>query len=50
MPVFICRWPNVDFSAVQATSRDDAALLLDEVGNDDNSELFTVRNFLATFC
>ncbi len=50
MPLFICRWQNGDFSAVSASSRDDAIELLDEVGNAEVCELFTVKNFMVHFC
>lgn len=49
MPLFICRWQNGDFSVVSAASRDDAMELLDEVGNADVAELFTVKNFMVHF-
>ena len=49
MPLFICRWQNGDFSAVSAASRDEAMELLDEVGNADVAELFTVKNFMVHF-
>lgn len=49
MPMFICRWQNGDFSAVSARSRVDAIALLDEVGNAEECELFTVRNFVVHF-
>jgi hypothetical protein len=49
MPLFICRWQNGDFSAVSAASRDEAMELLDEIGNADIADLFTVKNFLVHF-
>src|SRR5215472_10389383 len=49
MPLFICRWQNGDFSAVSAASRDEAMELLDEVGNADVADVFTVRNFMVHF-
>jgi hypothetical protein len=49
MPLFICRWQNGDFSAVSARSRDDAIILLDEVGNAEEGELFTVKDFMVHF-
>jgi hypothetical protein len=49
MPLFICRWQNGDFSAVSAASRDEAMELLDEVGNADVADLFTVKNFMVHF-
>ena len=49
MPLFICRWQNGDSSAVSATSRNAAIELLDEVGNAEVCELFTVKNFMVHF-
>jgi hypothetical protein len=49
MPLFICRWQNGDFSAVSAASKTDAIALLDEVGNAELCELFTVKNFMVHF-
>lgn len=49
MPLFICRWQNGDFSAVSARSRAEAEDLLDEVGNADGAEVFTVKNFMVHF-
>ncbi len=49
MPLFICRWQNGDFSAVSASSKKDAIELLDEVGNAEVCELFTVKNFMVHF-
>src|ERR1039458_10158351 len=49
MPLFICRWQNGDFSAVSAASKKDAIELLDEVGNAEVCEIFTVKNFMVHF-
>ena len=49
MPLFICRWQNGDFSAVNASSRDEAIELLDEVGNADVAEVFTAKRFMVHF-
>ena len=50
MPVYICRWPNGDFSAVSATDRDQAIYLLDEVDNADRAEVFRApSNFMVHF-
>ena len=49
MPLFICRWQNGDFSAVSAATKTDAIALLDEVGNAEVCELFTVKNFMVHF-
>ena len=39
MSVFLCRWPNGDFSIVQADSRDEAIERLDEFGEADQATL-----------
>ena len=44
--VYICRWPNGDCSFVSATSRDDAIVKLDEIGNAETSEVFRVPDFM----
>ena len=49
MPLFIYRWQNGDFSAVSASSKKDAIELLDEVGNAESCELFTVKHFMVHF-
>ncbi len=49
MPLFICRWQNGDFSAVCASSKRNAIELLDEVGNAEACELFTMKNFMVHF-
>jgi hypothetical protein len=49
MPLFICRWPNGDFSAVSAPSKEYAIELLDEVDNAELAELFAVKDFMVHF-
>jgi len=49
MPIYICRWQNGNFSAVNAHSREHAILLLDEIGNAEACELFPVENFMVHF-
>jgi hypothetical protein len=49
MPLFICRWQNGDFSAVSASSREEAVELLDEVGNADVADVFTAKRFMVHF-
>jgi hypothetical protein len=49
MPLYICRWQNGDFSAASAATKTDAIALLDEVGNAEVCELFTVKNFMVHF-
>ena len=47
--LFICRWPNGDFSVVKAASKDEAIELLDEVGNADGASLRKIGDFIANF-
>jgi len=49
MSLYICRWQNGDFSAVGASSRPEAIELLDEIGNAEVCEMFTVKNFMVHF-
>src|SRR5947207_7436823 len=49
MPLFICRWQNGDFSAVSASSREEAMELLDEVGTADVADLFTAKRIMVHF-
>jgi hypothetical protein len=49
MPIYICRWQNGSFSAVNARSREQAILLLSEIGNAEACELFPVENFMVHF-
>lgn len=45
MPVFFCRWPNGDFSVVEAVGEPDAIEALDEFANADGLELIEVEDF-----
>lgn len=49
MPVYICRWPNGDFSIVSAASKHRAIELLDEVGNAEGSPISMVKDFMIHF-
>ena len=49
MPVFLCRWPNGDFSVVKATNKDQAIEFLDEVGNAEGCPLMATKDFMAHF-
>jgi len=49
MPVYICRWPNGDFSVVSASDKQRAVELLDEVGNAEGSPISMVRDFMIHF-
>ena len=49
MSIYVCRWPNGDFSVVDAASRKDAIVRLDEVGNAELADLFRFREFMVHF-
>lgn len=49
MPLFVCRWQNGDFSAVNARSREEAIEVLGEIGNAEACELFAFDNFMVHF-
>src|SRR5437763_1921748 len=45
--VYVCRWPNGDFSMLTASSRRDAIIALDEWGAAHPSYLHPVNSFMA---
>jgi hypothetical protein len=49
MPVYICRWPNGDFSVVSAANRERAIELLDEIGNAEGSPISVIKDFMIHF-
>ena len=49
MSIYVCRWPNGDFSVVAAASIEDAIVRLDEVGNAEKADLFPLRKFMVNF-
>ncbi len=49
MPVFLCRWPNGDFSFVSARNKSKAIEALDEIGNAEGCPLSVVRDFMVHF-
>jgi hypothetical protein len=49
MPLYLCRWPNGDLSAVQSKDKDDAIWLLDEVGSASPEYLTRCPNFMVHF-
>jgi hypothetical protein len=49
VPLYICRWPNGDFSAVSAKDPTEAAYLLSEVGPVGDAKLFDLANFMVHF-
>ena len=49
MPLFLCRWPNGDCSAVLASDEQDALIQLDEVANAEGCPLVRVDDFQVHF-
>ncbi len=49
MPVFMCRWPNGDFSFVSARDKSKAIEALDEIGNAEGCPLSVVEDFMVHF-
>ncbi len=49
MPVYICRWPNGDFSVVSAANKERAIELLDEAGNAEGSQISVIKDFMIHF-
>jgi hypothetical protein len=49
MPVYICRWPNGDFSIVSAANKDRAIELLDKAGNAEGSQISVIKDFMIHF-
>jgi len=49
MPVFICRWPNGDFSLVSARNKSKAIESLDEIANAEGCPLSVVEDFMVHF-
>src|SRR6516165_8104246 len=48
--LFLCRWPNGDFSVVKASNKEQAIELLDEVGNAEGSPVIPIsENFMVHF-
>jgi hypothetical protein len=47
--VYLCRWPNGDFSVVTASSRREAILALDEWGGAHPSYVHPIDSFMADF-
>ena len=49
MAVYLCRWPNGEFSIVSATNRADAIELLDEWGNAEQAQLSRMESCMFDF-
>jgi hypothetical protein len=49
MAIYLCRWPNGDFSIVNARSKGDAIELLDEWGNAEQATLTRMDDCMLDF-
>jgi hypothetical protein len=49
MPVFLCRWPNGEFSIVSAATKSDAIELLDEWGNAEAADITRIPDCMFDF-
>ncbi len=49
MPLFLCRWPNGDCSVVWASTKENAIVELDQVGNAEGCPLVQLPAFQAHF-
>ena len=49
MPMFLCRWPNGEFSIVSATSKDHAIELLDEWANAESAKIMRMPDCMFDF-
>ena len=49
MAVYLCRWPNGEFSIVSARSKGDAIVLLDEWGNAEQAQISRMQDCMFDF-
>jgi hypothetical protein len=49
MAMYLCRWPNGEFSIVSAATKDDAIVLLDEWGNAEQASLKRMADCMFDF-
>jgi hypothetical protein len=49
MAIYLCRWPNGEFSVVSAKTKSDAIELLDEWGNAEQASLTQMRDCMFDF-
>jgi hypothetical protein len=49
MAIYLCRWPNGEFSIVNARTKDDAIVLLDEWGNAELATLTRLTDCMFDF-
>ena len=49
MAMYLCRWPNGEFSIVNAATKEDAIILLDEWGNAEQASLKRMPDCMFDF-
>ena len=49
MALYLCRWENGDFSVVQASNKEHALEMLDEVANAEGLPLYAITDFMVHF-
>jgi len=49
MAIYLCRWPNGEFSVVSAKTKSDAIELLDEWGNAEQASLTRMPDCMFDF-
>jgi hypothetical protein len=49
MAIYLCRWPNVDFSIVNAKTKGDAIEMLDEWGNAEQASISRMTDCMFDF-
>jgi hypothetical protein len=49
MALYLCRWGNGDFSIVQASNKEHAIEMLDEVANAEGVPLYAIKEFMVHF-
>jgi hypothetical protein len=49
MAMYVCRWPNGDFSIVSAATKEEAVILLDEWGNAERASLKRMPECMMDF-
>jgi len=49
MAVYLCRWPNGEFSIVSARNKSEAIILLDEWGNAEQAKVSLMRDCMFDF-
>jgi hypothetical protein len=49
MAVYLCRWPNGDFSIVSARNKGHAIVMLDEWGNAEQAHISRMTNCMFDF-